>query len=140
MEVLHSGDLVDTASCLSEQAATCASSATSTATAFQGFQKLPREDVRKLLMESRYLLSDPNVVSLSYSHERKQGVRTGRKVLRVGVRTEPELSVEEMESCLPKCVAFKSGSSSCRRTLEIPVQVVKDRSLEQIWNFSPFHV
>ena len=85
---------------------------------------LSQADARKLVKSQHHLLSTPNVVSISYCDEKKNGRKTGRKVLCFGVvrKLQPQHIVKP-DVLLPKSVSFEKED---KNVVEIPVQVVED--------------
>ena len=85
---------------------------------------LSQADARKLVKSHHHLLSTPNVVSISYCDEKKDGKKTGRKVLCFGVvkKLQPK-HIAKPDVLLPKSVSFENEN---KKVVEIPVQVVED--------------
>ena len=68
-------------------------------------------------------MSTPSVVSLSYSSEKKEGKKTGRYVLHVGViKKLPAEEIKAPDIPLPKTVVYKARTKS----VDVPVQVVEE--------------
>ena len=94
---------------------------------------LSQADARKLVKSQHHLLSTPNVVSISYCDEKKNGRKTGRKVLCFGVvkKLQPQHIVKP-DVLLPKSVSFENED---KKVVEIPVQVVEDGEIVSLAAF-----
>ena len=92
--------------------------------------ELDELEAKALLKKYQHFMCTPNVVSLSYSSEKKEGKKTGRYVLRVGVIKK--LSAEEIKDpdvLLPKAVVYETPT----KKVHVPVQVVEEG---EIWALS----
>ena len=93
---------------------------------YRRIRNLNRSEENNLLYKNectQEILSTPNVVSISYTHEVKNGERTGRKVLQVGViKKLKKNEIHYPDIPIPK--AIKLGND-----LVVPVQVVVEGNL-----------
>ena len=79
---------------------------------------------------ARRVLSTPNVVSMSYTHETRDGEKTGRKVLQVGVvKKLKKHQLKRPNIRLPKEVLLG-------KDLAVPVQVVEEGELRLFGRYS----
>ena len=89
-------------------------------------RNLNRSEENNLLYENQLtqeILSTPNVVSMSYTHEVRNGERTGRKVLQVGViKKLKEDEIQHPDIYIPKEIELGNH-------LVVPVQVVAEGKL-----------
>ena len=94
---------------------------------------LSQADAKKLVKSQHHLLSTPNVVSISYCDEKKDGKKTGRKVLCFGVikKLQPQ-SIVKPDVLLPKSVPFETEN---KKAVDIPVQVVEDGEIVSLAAF-----
>lgn len=87
---------------------------------------LNRSEQNNLLYENKQtqkILSTPNVISMSYTHEVRNGQRTGRKVLQVGViKKLKKDEIHHPDICIPKEIELSND-------LVVPVQVVAEGKL-----------
>ena len=91
--------------------------------------KLDKAEAKDLLERYKYLLSTPSVVSLSYSSEKKEGKKTGRYVLHVGVIKK--LSAKEIKApdvLLGKTVVYKTLA----KEVDVPVQIVEEGVIQAL--------
>ena len=85
--------------------------------------ELDEVEAKDLLKKYKHLLSTPNVVSLSYCSEKKEGRKTGRNVLRVGViKKLPAEDIKDPDVLLPKAVEYET----LNKKVSVPVQVVEE--------------
>ncbi len=91
--------------------------------------ELDKVEAKDLLKKYRYLLSTPSVVSLSYCSEKKEGKKTGRYVLRVGViKKLPAIEIEDPDILLPKTVVYETRT----KKVAVPVQVVEEGVIQAL--------
>ncbi len=91
--------------------------------------ELDKVEAKDLLNKYRYLLSTPSVVSLSYCSEKKEGKKTGRYVLRVGViKKLPANEIEDPDILLPKTVVYETPT----KKVAVPVQVVEEGVIQAL--------
>ena len=97
--------------------------------ASQYFQ-LSASDTKRLIKSHHYLLSTPNVVSLSYHDEKKDGKTTGQKALHVGMikKLKPE-DIVKPDIVLPKFVAFETED---KKKVEIRVRIIEEGEIEAL--------
>ena len=97
--------------------------------ASQYFQ-LSASDAKRLIRSHHYLLSTPNVVSLSYHDEKKDGKTTGQKALHVGVikKLKPQ-DIVKPDIVLPKFVAFETED---KKKVEIRVRIIEEGEIEAL--------
>lgn len=90
-------------------------------------RNLNRSEESDLLYKNKLtqeILSTPNVVSMSYTHEVRNGERTGRKVLQVGViKKLKEDEIQHPDIFIPKKIELDND-------LVVPVQVVAEGNLK----------
>ena len=70
-----------------------------------------------------------NIVSLSYRSEKREGKKTGRYVLHVGVIEKlPAEDIKELDVLLPKVVTYETPT----KKVDIPVQVVEEGVIQAL--------
>ena len=95
----------------------------------EGYVELDKAEAKDLLERYKYLLSTPSVVSLSYCSEKKEGKKTGRYVLRVGViKKLPAEEIKAPDVLLPKRVVYKTLA----KKVDVPVQVVEEGEIKAL--------
>ena len=88
------------------------------------FVQLSAPDAKRLIKGHHYLLSTPNVVSLSYRDEKRDGQKTGQKALHVGViKKLKSQDIVKPDIVLPKFVLFETEE---KRKVEIRVRVIEE--------------
>ena len=86
--------------------------------------KLSAADAKKLIKSHHYLLSAPNIVSLSYRNEKKGGQNTGNKVFCIGVIKKPTAQQTEAPDVhIPESILFESEDN---KIVNVPVNVIEE--------------
>lgn len=86
--------------------------------------QLSASDAKRLIRSHHYLLSTPNVVSLSYRDEKRDNKKTGEKALHVGViKKRKAQDIVKPDIILPKFVSFETED---KRKVEIRIQVFEE--------------
>ena len=89
--------------------------------------QLSREEESRLLYVNKFtrrIFASPNVIAMSYTHEVRKGVKTGRKVLQVGViKKLRRKEVKRPDIRIPSKIRLS-------KELTVPVQVVEEGQLE----------
>ena len=88
------------------------------------YVQLSPSDAERLITSHHYLLVTPNVSSLSYRDEIKDGEKTGQKALYIGVIKKLESQdIVKPDVLLPKFVSFETED---KKKVEIRVRVVQE--------------
>ena len=88
------------------------------------YVQLSASDIKRLIKSHHYLLSTPNVVSLSYRDEKKDGEKTGQKALHIGViKKLNSQDIVKPDILLPKFVSFETED---KRKVTIRVKVIEE--------------
>lgn len=86
--------------------------------------QLSASDAKRLIRSHHYLLSTPNVVSLSYRDEKRDNKKTGEKALHVGVIKKLKAQdIVKPDIVLPKFVSFETED---KRKVEIRIRVIEE--------------
>ena len=86
--------------------------------------KLSATDAKKLIKSHHFLLSTPNIVSLSYHDEKKGGQKTGNKVFYIGVIKKPTLQrTEAPDVLIPEFILFETEEN---KIVNVPVVVIEE--------------
>ena len=100
------------------------------------FVQLSASDAKRLIKSHHYLLSTPNVVSLSYRDEKKGGEKTGQKALHVGViKKLNSQDIVKPDVLLPKFVSFETED---KKKVEIRVRVIEEGEIVALAGGTPY--